>query len=119
MRTLTEQEKRTVRFASWGIGTYLVLFGGFQVWKHLDARRADYRKLVAEAVELNDKVKRYETKVQILKNLMEEFHIDPAKLSKATVVGEASAAIQRAATSSGVQVGPVRESAARPSSREL
>ena len=45
--------------------------------------------------------------------------MDPAKLTKATVVAEASAAIQKAATSNGMQLGPVRESPARPSSKEL
>jgi len=36
---------------------------------------------------------------------MESFKFDPAKLSRATVVAEASAAIQKAAAGSGIQVG--------------
>jgi hypothetical protein len=54
-----------------------------------------------------------------LEKLKENFHIDPAKLSKATLVAEASAAIQKAATSGGIQLGPVRESPARASAKEL
>jgi hypothetical protein len=54
-----------------------------------------------------------------LKHMMEEFHLDPAKLSRETIVGEASSAIQKAAMGSGVAVGTVRESASRGSSDEL
>ena len=45
--------------------------------------------------------------------------MDPAKLSRTSVVAEASAAIQKAAMGGGIQLGPVRESPARPSSKEL
>ncbi len=50
---------------------------------------------------------------------MEEFHLDPAKLSKASAVAEASSAIQKAAAAGGVQGGPIRESPGRSSSKEL
>jgi len=119
MRTLTDHEKRTVRFASVGIGIYLVIFGGYKAWKFLEKQRTDYRQLVAEAQELKLDVKRYEAKIAVTTNLMEKFHMDPAKLTKATVVAEASAAIQKAAKEGGFQLGPVRESPARPSSKEL
>ena len=45
--------------------------------------------------------------------------MEPQKLSKTTLVAEASAAIQKAAASGGVQVGPIRESPSRSSSKEL
>jgi len=45
--------------------------------------------------------------------------MEPQKSSKATLVAEASAAIQKAAGSGGVQFGPIRESAARASAKEL
>jgi len=119
MRTLTPQEKRTVRYAGVGIAIYLACFGGFKVWKFFEKQRADYRQLVAEAQNLKLEVKRYEGKIAITTNLMEKFHMDPAKLTKATVVAEASAAIQKAAREGGFQLGPVREAPARPSSKEL
>ena len=50
---------------------------------------------------------------------MENFHLDPAKLTNRTVVAEASAAIQKAAMTSGVMVGAVREEYARGSTKEL
>jgi len=119
MRTLTQREKRTIRLAGVGIAIYLAAFGGFKVWKFLQKKRVDYQQLVTEAQDLKLEVKRYDDKIAVVKKLMESFHLDPAKLTKATVVAEASAAIQKAATSSGLQLGPVRESPARPSSKEL
>ena len=119
MRTLTQQEKRTVRFASVGIVIYLALFVGFKVWRWLEQQRTDYRQLVTEAQDLKLEVQRYEGKIAVTKKLMETFHLDPAKLTKATVVAEASAAIQKAAIQGGFQLSTLRESAARPSSQEL
>ena len=119
MRTLTDRDKKTIRYAGVGIGIYLLLFGGFKVVKFFEKKRTDYRQLVAEAQNLKLEVKRYEDKIAVVKKLMENFQMNPAKLTNATVVAEASAAIQKAATSSGIQLGPVRESPSRPSSKEL
>ena len=119
MRTLNPQEKRTVRFAGIGIAIYLALFGGYKVWNFFERQRTDYRKLVAEAENLKREVKRYEGKIAVTQKLMETFRMDPAKLSRTTVVAEASAAIQKAAKDGGFQLGPVRESQARPGSKEL
>ncbi|MGA2854784.1 MAG: hypothetical protein ABSE90_11735 [Verrucomicrobiota bacterium] len=112
MRPLTDHEKRTVRFAGIGIAIYLALFGGLQVWKFFEKRRSDYRQLSAEAQLLRQKNQQYQDKVQVVKKLMDDFHLDPAKLKKETVVSDASAAIQKAAKSGGLQLGPVRESPA-------
>lgn len=119
MRTLTTQEKRTVRFAGVGIAIYLGLFGGYQVWKFFERQRTEYRALVREAQDLKLELKRYEGKIAVTKKLMESFHMDPAKLTRATVVAEASAAIQKAAKDGGFMLGPVRESPPRPSSKEI
>lgn len=112
MRPLTGREKRTVRFAGIGIAIYLALFGGFQVWKFFEKRRSDYRQLAAEAQQLRQKIQQYQDKARVVKKLMDDFHLDPAKLKKGTVVSDASAAIQKAAKSGGLQLGPVRESPA-------
>jgi hypothetical protein len=119
MRTITDREKRTIRLAAMGIGAYLVLFGGVKVWKFLEKKRADYRTLVAEAQTLKLRIEPYKNRAEALKKLMDAFQIDPAALTRATAVGEASAAIQKAAASSGIQVGPVRESPARGANKEL
>lgn len=119
MRPLAQSEKRTVRFALIGISIYLVLFGGFQAWKYLEGKRSEYRKLVQEANALKQRVQPYKEKAEVVQTLMETFHMDPARLSKSSIVGEASAAIQKAATSGGMQFGPIRESSARSSNKEL
>ena len=111
MRTLTDHEKRTVRRAAIGLAVYLVLFGGYKGWRLLENRRADYRQMVNDAQSLRVKIQTYQAKAVTVKKMMEDFHLDPAKLSRDTIVGEASSAIQKAAQANGVQVGTVRESA--------
>ncbi len=119
MRALTGHEKRTIRFAAVGISIYLLLFGGLRCWKYLEKKRADYQRLSKEASGLRQEVQPYENKVLLLKKLMESLRIDPAKLSRASVVGSASSAIQKAAATGGLKLGPIRESPARPSTKEL
>ena len=119
MRTLTHHERRTVRFGAAAIALYLLLFGGFQVWKYLARCRADYQQLLSQADRLKQEVRLYDDRALAVKKLMESLRLDPAKLSRTSVVAQASAAIQKAAMSAGVQVGPVRESPARASSKEL
>jgi hypothetical protein len=116
---MTDREKRTVRFAGIGLAIYLVLFGGFQVWKFFERKRADYRQLVVEAQDLRRQIQPYQDKVLVVKKLMDDFHLDPAKLKKETVVSDASAAIQKAAKSGGLQLGPIRESPSHGSGKSL
>jgi|SRR6185312_14188100 len=119
MRPLTQQEKRTVRWAAIGIGIYLFLFCGFEMWKSLEKRRVEYRQLVTDANDLRVQLQSYQDKALVVKRMMDDFHLDPAKLSPETIVAEASSAIQKAAASSGIQVGPVRETAARGTGDEM
>jgi hypothetical protein len=51
--------------------------------------------------------------------LREDLHLRPEDLREETVVGEASAAVQRAAAAAGVQLGPTKETRAGVSSREI
>ena len=119
LRALTDREKRTIRIAGIGISIYLTLFGGMQAWSFLSSQRSDYVKLLGEARAFKQELQVYDLKTQTLKKLMESFQLDPAKLNRVSVVAEASAAIQKAAMSGGVALGPIREAPARPSSREL
>jgi hypothetical protein len=119
MRTLTDHEKRTLRRATIGIAIYLALFCGFEAWKFLHKRRAEYVQLVTDAKALRMQMQAYQDKALVVKKMMEDFHLDPAKLSRETIVGEASSAIQKAAAGSGIQVGTVRETAAHASADEV
>ncbi len=107
MRPLTDREKMLVRFAAAGIVIYLALFYGVR-W--LGQKRADYRQLMGEAQTLRQQVKPYRDRVLVVQKMMDDFQFDPAKLKRETVVSDASAAIQKAAKSGGLQLGPVRES---------
>lgn len=119
MRALTQREQRTVRFGGLALAGYLVLFGGLQIWGFISKRHSEYQGLLTEAHSLRQKIILYRSKAEHASKLMESYRMDPAKLDRATVMAEASAAIQRAAMGGGVMIGPVRESAARPSSKEL
>jgi hypothetical protein len=119
MRVLTQREKKTIRYGALGIAAYLALFCGVQVWKFFEKQRTEYGRLLQTARELKREVEVHETRALTVQKLMEGFQIDPAKLCSTTVVAQASAAIQKAALSSGIQLGPIRESPARPSSREI
>ena len=119
MRTLTPHEKRTVRLGAAAIVIYLLFFGGLQVWKYFARCRADYLQLVSQADRVKQEVQLYDDRVLALKKLMASLRLDPARLSRTSLVAEASLAIQKTAMSGGVQVGPVRESPPRPSSKEL
>jgi hypothetical protein len=117
-RQLTPKEKRTIRVAAVCIFLYLALFYGPGLHGYFTSRREAYDKLVQQARDLRDVIKPYEEKVATATNLMDRFHMDPAKLKRASVMAEASAAIQQAAASEGVGVGPIRETPGRPSAKE-
>ena len=119
MRALTDHERRTIRLAAVGIGIYLVLFFGLRGGKYFEKKRSEYHQLLRNAQTLKLELQPYEEKVLVVKKLMDASRLDPAKLSKASVVAEASTAIQKAGTTSGVQIGHIRESPASTSTREL
>jgi hypothetical protein len=117
-RQLTVKEKRTIRIAAVCLAIYLGLLYGPDLRNYFTERREAYDKLVQQARDLRDVIKPYEEKIATATNLMDRFRMDPAKLKRASVMAEASAAIQHAAASEGVGVGPVRETPGRPSAKE-
>jgi len=119
MPALSDRDKRTIRLGGIAIAIYLVLFFGLRGWKHLEVSRSEYQQLLAEAQRIRRELQPYENRVLLAEKLKDSFHMDPQKLSRASLVAQASAAIQKAAAGGGVQLGPMRESAARPSAKEL
>jgi hypothetical protein len=119
MRTLNEQEKRTVRLGAMVLAMAFVVFFGMRAWKFVEGGRRDYLQLVEKAKKRKQELLPYSDKADKAKQWMESFKFDPAKLTRATVVAEASAAIQKAAAGSGIQVGPIRETPTRGSAREV
>jgi hypothetical protein len=119
MRTLTPSEKRTILISGLVVVLYFSIFGMPSGWKSFNQGRADYLKLRQDAEKLKREVDVYTNRVLRAQKLMEGFQMDPAKLYRTSVVAQASAAIQKAATSGGMAVGPIRESPARGSNKEL
>ncbi|HUR45262.1 MAG TPA: hypothetical protein VMZ27_05225 [Candidatus Saccharimonadales bacterium] len=119
MAALTNREKRTLRIGGIILSIYLVFFFGVRGSKGLESSRTEYQKLLAETQRLQREIAPYENRVLLTEKLKESFHMDPQKLSRTTLVADASAAIQRAAGSGGLQLGPIRETAARASAKEL
>ena len=119
MRALTPDERRTIRVGFGLLLIYLVLFYGVRGWRQLETQRTEYQRLVDQARQLKWELQPYEKKALMVQKLREMYQLQPALLSKATLVADASAAIQKAAAAGGVQLGPVRESSARSSSKEL
>lgn len=117
-RQLTLKEKRTIRIAAVCLAIYLALMYGPGVRNYFTDRREAYDGLVQQARDLRDVIKPYEEKIATATNLMDRFRMDPAKLKRSSVMAEASAAIQQAAATVGVGVGPIREAAGRPSAKE-
>jgi hypothetical protein len=119
MRTLTPSEKRTIFISGLVVVLYFAIFGVPQSWKSFSGGRADYDQLRQNVEKLKREVDVYTNRVLRAQKLMESFQMDPAKLYRTSVVAQASAAIQKAASGGGMQVGPVRESPTRGSSKEL
>src|SRR5205809_6429084 len=82
MATLTDREKRTVRMAAIAIAIYLVLFFGLRIWKSLEAARLDYQVMLMDAQRLRRELRPYENRVLLAQKLKENFHMEPAKLSR-------------------------------------
>jgi hypothetical protein len=119
MNSLTPSERRTVRLAAIGIGLYLALFFGFKSFQGFGQVRTEYDRLVRSAHTLRQEVEPYRTRAEKLQRLIDRTQIDPGTLTTNTVVGLTSAALQSAATAGGLQLGPVRESLARTTEREV
>jgi len=119
MHALSPSEKRTIRIGAVIAGVCLALFCTQQIWKIFSRQNGDYKSLLAEADALRAELKPYKGKTEDVRTLMEKFRMDPNHLSRTSVVAEASAALLKTAASSGVQLGPIRETSARQSNKEI
>src|SRR5690349_8942276 len=99
MRALNDKEKRTLRVAIVIVGVYVCLFFGLRARTYFQQKSAEYQAVLARAQKLQSDMQMYNDKADKAKKLMENYHLDPAKLSPASVVAGASAAIQKAAQS--------------------
>src|ERR1044071_4265512 len=119
MPNFNAQERRTIRLAIAILVIFFVGMFALRGFRFFQGRRAEYNKLVTEAKSLGDEIRPYKDKALDATALMERFQMDPSKLNRATLVADASAAIQKAAMSGGIQLGPIRETPARAAAKEL
>ena len=119
MRALTSSEKRTARVGGVLLAIYLAVFYGLRGAQYLESKLAEYRDVSLLAEELNVQVLREKSKSQRLEKLVSSWRIDLKNLGRKTLVGEALAALQSSAQTSGVQLGPLKELPGRSSAREL
>lgn len=119
MRELTDHEKRTIRLGTMALAAGLGLAAVLWCGKKLQARRDDYHKLMVEAQDLRDQMDLSRDKAQAAQKLMDNFHLDPMKLSRSNLVAEASAAIQKASGDSGVGMTSLRETPAHGAGKEI
>jgi hypothetical protein len=117
--TISDREKRTIRIALIVVVAYLGLFYGFRGWNVIDAERRQYREQLAEAEQLNHELRTHENNLIRLERLKQTLGVNPARLSRDTVVAEANAAIQAAAREGGIELGPMREGPGSQASGEL
>jgi hypothetical protein len=118
-KALSNTEKRTIRLGATIVGVSLALLCVQHIWKFFSNQNADYKNLLAQTDTLRTELRPYKGKAEDVRTLMEKFRMDPNHLSRTSVVAEVSAAILKTAASSGVQLGPIRESAARQSNKEI
>lgn len=119
MRALTSGEKRTIRRAGILVGAYLLVFYGLKSWRFLEGKLKAHEERSSQADLLKLEFSREQVKAERLRKLRESSRIDLKRLEMEGVVGPASAAIQKAAQSQGIQLGPSREAPGRPAAREL
>jgi hypothetical protein len=116
---MTARDQRTLRLGAIVIAVYLVIFFGARGWSSLEKRRAAYQEQLLGAQRLQQEIAAHENRVLLYQKLKTSLRLDPTTLARSTLVGDASAAIQKAAAGAGVALGPIRESSARSSAREL
>lgn len=85
----------------------------------MDKAYSEYQQMLVYSERLKKEVGPLENKFLLLEKLKDGSKIEVAKISRATVVAETSAAIQKAAQEGGIKLGPLRESSARTAAREL
>lgn len=119
MATLTERDKRTIRYGGIALAAYLVLFFGVKLWRHFESVRTDYANLVLDTRLMRQQFETYETRRVVLEKLRGASGVDLSKVPKASLVAKTSGAIQQAALAGGIMIGPVRESPGNANRGEL
>lgn len=119
MRTLTPQEKRTIRLATIGLSLYLTLFYAPRLWKQIASGTSQQQALNLEIQSFKHELPPYENRLLRLEKLRNDIQLKPSPPTTPELIAETSAAIQNSAMTSGIKLGPLRETGSRPSAMEL
>lgn len=116
---MTARDQRILKIGGLFAVAYLLAFYGFQFWRKGQKSQSDYQQLARKAQQMQQDFWEQQKKVLLYDKLSEAYHLDPRRISKDTLVADASAAIQNAAQQSGMRLGPFRETPGRQNAREL
>jgi hypothetical protein len=119
MTPLTDRDKRTVRYAAIGLAIYLVVFFSVKLVRRLENERTAYANLVLDARLLKQQWETQQARTELIEKLRKESGVDLSKVPKASLVTKTSEAIQQAAMSGGIKLGPMRETPGNHSRGEL
>jgi hypothetical protein len=119
MRPLSRREKKTVRLGAAALAIYLLAFYGLRGWRFLEEKRAAFAELNLAMANLDASIAREESKTLRLERLKKSSRIELSSLNEKTAVGEALAAVQKAAQGCGLQVTTLKETAGRGAAKEL
>lgn len=117
--SLTDRDRRLVRWTAIGLGIYLVLFFGFKGWRRAEAARLEYGRLVTQAETIATRVRPYENRALLIEKLRGQLNCHRSDQTDEQLIANANAAVQTAARESGVKILSIRESGGRVSAREL
>jgi hypothetical protein len=75
--------------------------------------------MVQRAQGVAQEIQRHENKLLLIEKLKLASQLDPQRITRPLLVAQASGAIQQAAQSGGIKLGPIRETAGSASAKEL
>ena len=111
--SMSEKDKRTLRYGAIAIIVYLSLFYGKSLLGLFEGNRQDYFKKLDEAEQLGALFRSYETKGMKIEKLRGQLGINVHDLSNTNLVGNVGRKIQELVKASGYKMGQIREVAGR------
>lgn len=107
---MNDREKRLVIITAIGLSVYLILFFGKDFIGGLEKNRIDYLKMEKSVKEGVVKLRPYSDRSLLLEKLRQKMNLEVRNQDPEKLVALTSLAIQQTAKTSGINIGPLRES---------
>jgi len=107
---MNDREKKLVQFTAIGLAVYLILFFGKDYFGILEKKRTDFIQMEKAITSAQVKLRKSANQPLLLEQSRKKLNLEVRSLSSAELVGKTSQAIQQTAKSSGIKIGPLRES---------